>query len=548
MLVKDRFYIAGQWQEPKGSDATEVVNPATEEPVARVAMGNREDVDRAVAAARAAFDDWSQTTPEQRAQYLERIVAGLEARTDEIAQAITSEMGSPCSLVKPTQIGNPLFTFKEAAELARTYQWETDHGKTHVIREPIGVCALITPWNFPLNQIAGKVAPALAAGCTMVLKPSELAPLDAFILAEIIDEAGLPPGVFNLIVGAGPEVGEALAAHPEVDLVSITGSTRAGAAVATAAAPTIKRVAQELGGKSANIILPDADFSRAVKGGVRLAMFNSGQACNGPTRMLIPRQHQREIEDIVVKAVGGIVVGDPKDDKTYMGPISNRAQYERVIAFIQRAIDEGARLLIGGPERPTGLDKGFYVKPTVFTDVRNDMLTAREEAFGPVLALIPYESEDEAIAIANDNPYGLSSYVQSGDLEHAKRVGRRIRAGHVELNGARWDQGAPFGGYRRSGNGREHGVNTTADTANRLAVSSPAWSIEPLLYRRMQDIKINVHLIVLKGVSPKMGRVTHSGSSGRPAVGEWFGCPDQGIPRGRTVLPVLRKSMEFRRA
>ena len=458
MLVKDRFYIAGQWQEPKGRDATEVVNPATEEPVARVAMGNREDVDRAVAAARAAFDDWSQTAPEQRAQYLERIVAGLEARTDEIAQAITSEMGSPCSLVKPTQIGNPLFTFKEAAELARTYQWETDHGKTHVIREPIGVCALITPWNFPLNQIAGKVAPALAAGCTMVLKPSELAPLDAFILAEIMDEAGLPPGVFNLIVGAGPEVGEALAAHPEVDLVSITGSTRAGAAVATAAAPTIKRVAQELGGKSANIILPDADFSRAVKGGVRLAMFNSGQACNGPTRMLIPRQHQQEIEDIVVKAVGGIVVGDPKDDKTYMGPISNRAQYERVIAFIQRAIDEGARLLIGGPERPTGLDKGFYVKPTVFTDVRNDMLTAREEAFGPVLALIPYESEDEAIAIANDNPYGLSSYVQSGDLEHAKRVGRRIRAGHVELNGARWDQGAPFGGYRRSGNGREHGV------------------------------------------------------------------------------------------
>ena len=458
MLVKDRFYIAGQWQEPKGRDATEVVNPATEEPVARVAMGNREDVDRAVAAARAAFDDWSQTAPEQRAQYLERIVAGLEARTDEIAQAITSEMGSPCSLVKPTQIGNPLFTFKEAAELARTYQWETDHGKTHVIREPIGVCALITPWNFPLNQIAGKVAPALAAGCTMVLKPSELAPLDAFILAEIIDEAGLPPGVFNLIVGAGPEVGEALAAHPEVDLVSITGSTRAGAAVATAAAPTIKRVAQELGGKSANLILPDADFSRAVKGGVRLAMFNSGQACNGPTRMLIPRQHQQEIEDIVVKAVEGIVVGDPKDDKTYMGPISNRAQYERVIAFIQRAIDEGARLLIGGPERPTGLDKGFYVKPTVFTDVRNDMLTAREEAFGPVLALIPYESEDEAIAIANDNPYGLSSYVQSGDLEHAKRVGRRIRAGHVELNGARWDQGAPFGGYRRSGNGREHGV------------------------------------------------------------------------------------------
>jgi len=458
LITKDLFYIDGQWQKPEGSDVAEVVNPATEEPVARVAMGNGADVDRAVAAARAAFDGWSQTPPAQRAEYLDRIAAGIEARTADLADVITAEMGSPCSLVKPTQIGNPLFTFKEAAELARTYQFESDHGKTHVIREAIGVCAMITPWNFPLNQIAGKVAPALAAGCTMVLKPSELAPLDAFILAEIVHDAGLPAGVFNLIVGAGPTVGEALAAHPQVDMVSITGSTRAGAAVAIAAAPTIKRVAQELGGKSANLILPDADFGRAVKGGVRLAMFNSGQACNGPTRMLIPRQHQREIEDIVIKAVEGIVVGNPKDDKTYMGPIANRAQYERVIAFIRRAIDEGVRLLIGGPERPEGLDKGFYVKPTVFTDVRNDMLTAREEAFGPVLALIPYDTEDEAIAIANDNPYGLSSYVQSGDLEHAKRVGRRIRAGHVELNGARWDQGAPFGGYRKSGNGREHGV------------------------------------------------------------------------------------------
>lgn len=458
MLVRDRFYIAGQWQQPAGTATAEVINPATEEAVAKVAMGDTTDVERALAAARAAFAGWSQTPPAQRAEYLDRIAAGIEARTAELADAITAEMGSPCSLVKPTQIGNPLFTFKEAAELARTYSFEADHGKTHVIREAIGVCALITPWNFPLNQIAGKVAPALAAGCTMVLKPSELAPLDAFILAEIIHDAGLPSGVFNLIVGAGPTVGEALARHPEVDMVSITGSTRAGAAVAIAAAPTIKRVGQELGGKSANIILPDADFGRAVKGGVRLAMFNSGQACNGPTRMLIPRQHQAEIEDIVVKAVESIVVGNPGDDKTYMGPIANRAQYERVIAFIQRAVAEGARLLIGGPERPAGLDKGFYVKPTVFTDIRNDMLTAREEAFGPVLALIPYDTEDDAVAIANDNPYGLSSYIQSSDLEHAKRVGRRIRAGHVELNGARWDQGAPFGGYRMSGNGREHGV------------------------------------------------------------------------------------------
>lgn len=458
MLVRDRFYIAGQWQQPQSSELTEVVNPASEAPVARVAMGGGADVDRAVAAARAAFDGWSQTAPAERADCLDRIAAGIEARTEELAAAITAEMGSPCALVKPTQIGNPLFTFKEAAQLARTYPFEAEHGKTQVIREAIGVCALITPWNFPLNQIAGKVAPALAAGCTMVLKPSELAPLDAFILAEIIHDAGLPPGVFNLIVGSGPLVGEALASHPEVDMVSITGSTRAGAAVATAAAPSIKRVAQELGGKSANIILPDADFSRAVKGGVRLAMFNSGQACNGPTRMLVPRQHLKEIEEIVVKTVESIVVGDPNEDSTYMGPIANRAQYERVIAFIRRAIDEGARLLCGGPERPEGLAKGFYVKPTVFSDVRNDTLTAREEAFGPVLALIPYDTEDEAIAMANDNPYGLSSYVQSGDLEHARRVGRRIRAGHVELNGARWDQGAPFGGYRRSGNGREHGV------------------------------------------------------------------------------------------
>ena len=458
MLVRDKFYIAGKWQQPAGNATTDVINPATEAVVAKVAMGNHADVDSAVAAARAAFDGWSRTTAAQRADYLDRIAAGIEARTAELAEAITSEMGAPCALVKATQIGNPLFTFKEAAELARTYAFESDHGKTHVIREAIGVCALITPWNFPLNQIAGKVAPALAAGCTMVLKPSELAPLDAFILAEIVDAAGLPPGVFNVIVGAGPVVGEALAGHPEVDMVSITGSTRAGAAVAIAAAPTIKRVGQELGGKSANIILADADFARAVKAGVRVSMFNSGQACNGPTRMLIPRQHQQEIEEIVVKTVAGIVVGDPNQDTTYMGPIANRAQYERVLAFIQRGIDEGARLLVGGVERPEGLDKGYYVKPTVFTDVRNDMLTAREEAFGPVLALIPYDTEDEAVAIANDNPYGLSSYIQSGDLEHAKRVGRRIRSGHVELNGARWDQGAPFGGYRMSGNGREHGV------------------------------------------------------------------------------------------
>ncbi|MEH6638010.1 MAG: aldehyde dehydrogenase family protein [Porticoccaceae bacterium] len=456
--VKDKFYINGEWQAPQGSDVAEVFNPATEAVVAKVAMGNAADVDAAVMAARGAFDSWSQTSPQERATYIDKIVEGLEARIDDLAEVISAEMGSPASLVKPTQVGNPVFTFKEAAQLARDFEFESDLGKTHIVREAIGVCSLITPWNFPLNQIAGKMAPALAAGCTMVLKPSELAPLDAFILAEVVDAAGLPPGVFNLVVGDGPVVGEAMASHPEVDMVSITGSTRAGAAVAVAAAPTIKRVGQELGGKSANIILDDANFAKAVKGGVRTAMFNTGQACNGPTRMLIPRKFQQEIEDIVISTVATIVVGSPQDEATYMGPIANKAQYERVLGFIQRGIDEGAQLLTGGVGKPEGLDTGYYVKPTVFTNVSNDMFIAREEAFGPVLALIPYDSDDEAVAIANDNPYGLSSYVQSGDLEHAKRIGRRIRSGHVELNGARWDQGAPFGGYRMSGNGREHGV------------------------------------------------------------------------------------------
>ncbi|MDF1832649.1 MAG: aldehyde dehydrogenase family protein [Porticoccaceae bacterium] len=457
MITRDKMYVNGQWQTPAGSGVAEIVNPATEEVVAKVSLGNEADIDLAVQAARAAFDSWSQTPAAERAVFLDKIVAGLEARTDDLADAITSEMGIPVMLCKGAQIGNPLFTFKEAAELARNYEFETDHGSTHVVREAAGVCGLITPWNFPLNQIGGKLAPALAAGCTVVLKPSELAPLDAFILAEIIDEAGFPPGVFNLVVGAGPVVGEALSSHPEVDVVSITGSTRAGAAVAVAAAPTIKRVCQELGGKSANIILDDADYARSVKGGVRLAMFNTGQACNGPMRMLIPRKDQAEIEEIALKAIETIKVGNPLEDDTYMGPLANKAQYERVLRFIERGIDEGVTVLAGGAGKPEGCDTGYYIKPTIFTNVTNDMLSAQEEAFGPVLCMIPYDTEEEAIAIANDNPYGLSSYIQSSDIERARRVGRQIRAGHVELNGARFDQGAPFGGYRQSGNGREHG-------------------------------------------------------------------------------------------
>lgn len=458
MLIKDKFYIDGQWRKPDGSGFKEVINPATEEPIARVAMGTTADVESAVLAARRAFDAWSQTTSEERAQYIDKIVVGLEARADEIAQAVTAEMGIPVTLSKPVQVGNPLFTFKDAARMAREFDFESDVGSSRVIKEPIGVCAMITPWNVPLHQIAGKVAPALAVGCTMVLKPSTPAPLDAFILAEIIDAAGLPPGVFNLIIGDGATMGEALAAHPEVDMVSITGSTKAGASVARAAAASIKRVSQELGGKSANIILPDADLPRAVKGGVRQSMFNSGQACNGPMRMLIPRSKKAEIEAIVKDAVAGIVVGDPLDNNTYMGPIANKGQYDSVINFIKRGIEEGATLLVGGVEKPAGLDKGYYIAPTVFTDVDNKMFIAQEEAFGPVLCLIAYDDEDEAVAIANDSPYGLAAYVQSGDLEHAKKVGRRLRAGNVELNGARFDPAAPFGGYKMSGNGREHGV------------------------------------------------------------------------------------------
>ncbi len=458
MISRDKFYINGQWQKSDGALFNEVINPATEQVVAKVAMGSVADVDGAVAAAREAFASWSQTSPEERATYIDKIVAGLEARGDEIAAVITAQMGMPVMLARGAQVGLPIFTFKEAAQLARTYAFHSDHGTTRVVKEPIGVCAMITPWNFPLNQIAVKIAPALAAGCTMVLKPSELAPLDAFLLAEIIDAAGLPPGVFNLIVGAGPVVGEALAGHPQVDLVSITGSTRAGSAVATAAAPSLKRVCQELGGKSANIILDDANYEKAVKGGVRLCMFNSGQACNAPTRMLVPRKDLSQIEKIVEQAVAAIKVGDPLDENTYMGPIANRAQYERVIVFIQRALDEGATLLVGGAQRPDGLDTGYYVAPTVFTDVDNSSRTAQEEAFGPILCLIPYDTEEQAIALANDSPYGLSGYVQSGDLAHAQKVGSRMRTGSVELNGARFDQGAPFGGYKMSGNGREHGV------------------------------------------------------------------------------------------
>jgi aldehyde dehydrogenase (NAD+) len=458
VIVRDKFFINGQWVTPVGAEVANLVNPSTEEVVAKVALGNEEDIDNAVQAARMAFDSWSQTTPEVRGEYLDKIAAGLEARSDDLARAITAEMGMPVMLCKGAQIGNPVFTFKEAAQLCREYPFETEHGKTRVIKEAAGVCGMITPWNFPLNQIGGKVAPALAAGCTMVLKPSELAPLDAFILAEIIAEVGLPAGVFNLVVGQGPIVGEALARHPQVDVVSITGSTRAGAAVAMAAAPSIKRVGQELGGKSANIILKGADYQRAVKGGVRLSMFNSGQACNGPMRMLVPREDLKKIEDIALNTVAGIKVGDPLEDDTYMGPIANKAQYDRVIAFIERGLAEGATLLTGGTEKPDGFNTGYFVQPTIFTNVSNDMASAREEAFGPVLCLIPYDSEDEAVELANDNPYGLSNYVQAGDIEHARQIGRRLRSGHVELNGARFDQGAPFGGYKMSGNGREHGV------------------------------------------------------------------------------------------
>jgi aldehyde dehydrogenase (NAD+) len=453
------FYIDGAWVPPAKPATRDVINPATEQSIGKISMGSAEDVDRAVKAARKAFVTFSRTMPADRIALLENIVRVYKTRQDELAQTISTEMGAPIWLSKAAQATSGLGHFNQAISVLKSFAFEEARGRTMVIREPVGVCGLITPWNWPINQIACKVAPALAAGCTIVLKPTEIAPMNAIVFTEILHEAGVPAGVFNLVNGDGPTVGVAIASHPGVDMVSFTGSTRAGVQVAINAAPTVKRVTQELGGKSANIILDDADFQTAVAGGVNGCFMNSGQSCNAPTRMLVPAARQAEAVAIAKAAAEKMKVGDPFQEGNKLGPVVSEMQFNKIQGLIQKGIDEGAELVTGGVGRPDGLGTGFYVKPTVFAGVKNSMTIAREEIFGPVLSILPYETEEEAIDIANDTPYGLSGYVSSGDLDRARRVAARLRTGNVHLNGAQASYDAPFGGYKQSGNGREWGVD-----------------------------------------------------------------------------------------
>jgi aldehyde dehydrogenase (NAD+) len=452
-----QFYIDGEWINPAGTYTSGVVNPATEEPVATISLGSAADVDKAVAAAKRAFDSYSETTVDQRLTLLRRIIAVYEAKGEELAEAISLEMGAPLSLSRKAQVPAGLAHLSEMVKVLESFKFEELKGSTLMRKEPIGVCGLITPWNWPMNQIVCKVAPALAAGCTVVLKPSELAPLSAHLFADILHEASVPAGVFNLVDGEGPTVGAAIAAHPDVAMVSFTGSTRAGIAMALTAAPTVKRVTQELGGKSANIVLDDADLDAAVVDGVQACFRNTGQSCNAPSRMLVPRSRIADAIRTTKRAAEAIRVGDPFAEDTVIGPLSSRAQFEKVQSMIRKGIEEGAQLIVGGPGRPEGISKGYFTKPTVFANVRNEMAIAREEIFGPVLCLIPYEDEEDAVRIANDTPYGLSGFVTSGNIERARRVAKRIRAGNVHINAARVDFGGCFGGYKQSGNGREWG-------------------------------------------------------------------------------------------
>lgn len=450
------FYIGGAWVAPRREAAIDVVDPSTEAVVGRVAMGGVEDVDAAVHAARMAFPAWSTTSREERLSVLERVLAEYGHRMGDVAAAITAEMGAPTTLALRAQAPIAAAHLQTAIEVLRDYPFEEARGSTRILKEPIGVCGFITPWNWPMNQIMCKVAPALAVGCTMVLKPSEIAPFSAQILAEVMDAAGVPAGVFNLVYGDGATVGAAIAAHPGVDMVSFTGSTRAGVQVAKAAADTVKRVAQELGGKSPNIILDDADLPRAVASGVKQVMINSGQSCNAPTRMLVPQARMEEAAAAAQAAAQKITVGPPSADN-HIGPVVSQAQWSKIQGLIERGMEEGAVLIAGGPGRPAGLDKGWYVRPTVFAHVKNDMAVAREEIFGPVLVILGYADEDDAVRIANDTPYGLSAYISGSDLNRARRVAARLRAGQVNINHAAIDRHAPFGGYKQSGNGREWG-------------------------------------------------------------------------------------------
>ena len=454
----DRIYVDGEWVRPVGHARAAVIDPSTQDTVAEIALGSRQDVAAAVAAASAAFAEWSVSSIQRRVSLLDRVHALILERAEVFAHAISLEMGAAISMARSAQVPSAAAHIRVACDNLLRYPFVSHRDGLKIAREPIGVCGLITPWNWPLYQITAKVGPALAAGCTVVLKPSELSPFSALLFAQVMHDAGVPAGVFNLVNGEGPEVGAALAEHPNVDMISITGSTRAGVLVAQAAAVTVKRVAQELGGKSPNIVLPDADLAHAVPGGITAAFRNVGQSCSAPTRMIVPRDRLAEVERIACETVSGLVVGDPRSERTTHGPVANAAQFNRVQEMISAGIAEGARLVCGGPGRPPGVERGFYVRPTIFSDVHPKMRIAQEEIFGPVLSLIAYNSVDEAVKIANDTIYGLGSHVQGQDLAAARAVAARIRAGQVHINYPAWNAHAPFGGYKRSGNGREYGI------------------------------------------------------------------------------------------
>ncbi len=458
MLTRDKLFIGGQWVAPSAKETIDVHSAGTGEVMGKVPAGGEKDIDAAAKAAHAALDGWSQTPAEKRAELLQKISDGLKARADEIAKTIAQEVGMPIKLAGRIQAGLPIANFANYARIAREFKFEERVGNSVVVKDPVGVVGAITPWNYPLHQIALKVAPALAAGCTVVLKPSEVAPFNAFILAEVIEAAGLPKGVFNLVTGLGPVVGEALVKHARVDMISFTGSTRAGKRISEVAAQQVKRVALELGGKSASVILEDADLAAAVKGTVNGCYLNSGQTCTALTRMLVPASKYDEATKLAVEAAKGFTLGDPLQETTRLGPLSSQAQLERVRTYIKKGVDEGAELLTGGADKPEGVPGGYFVKPTVFGKVKNSMTIAQEEIFGPVLSIIPYKDEDEAVRIANDSPYGLAGAVWSKDDARAQAVARRIRAGQIDVNGGAFNMNAPFGGFKQSGHGREAGV------------------------------------------------------------------------------------------
>ncbi len=458
MLNRDQFFIGGQWVAPSTKETIDVHNAGTGAVMGRVPAGGEKDAQAAVAAAHAALESWSQTPVEKRCEFLQKVSDGLKARADEIARTVAQEVGMPVKLSGRIQAGLPIANFANYAKLAKEFKFEERVGNSLVVREPVGVVVAITPWNYPLHQIALKVAPALAAGCTVVLKPSEVAPFNAFILAEVIEAAGLPKGVFNLVTGFGPQVGEALVKHPQVDMISFTGSTRAGKRISELAAQSVKRVALELGGKSASVILDDADLAAAVKGTISGCYLNSGQTCTALTRMLVPAAKHDEAAKIAAEIARSFAPGDPMSESTRLGPLSSAAQLERVRGYIKKGVAEGAELVAGGPEMPEGLSGGYYVKPTVFAKVKPSSTIAQEEIFGPVLSIIPYKDEEEAVRIANDSPYGLAGAVWSKDEARAQKVARRIRAGQVDVNGGAFNMNAPFGGFKQSGHGREAGV------------------------------------------------------------------------------------------